>query len=458
MHKLLALITILLCAPAYLGAQTQVAPETRHGASLQATSLSSQPSALSSWSLDSCITYALEHNLTVRSAMIEQMGSDLGVTEAKDRFLPTLQAGAQQSWDFGRSLTADNTYANRNTSMFGFNAQLSLPLFQGLSAVRQLRQAREQLEASRLQILSVKDEVTLSVISYYLQALYNQELLAVSQEQLRLSQTQLERQQALFEAGKVPEVDVIQARAQVAQAEVDVVTADNNLSLSVVDLAQALELHDREGFGVCPLDDQILMWIESPEVVKEHALANYPSILAARANISVADRGIDVAKTGYLPKLYFNAGLSDNYYKMSGIPNSSFSHQMRDNFAKSLGFTLQVPIFDAFSTRNSVRRARVSRLSALLELDRRESELTKAIDQAYTQAVGARKKYEASQTAVDAAKAALDAMTEKYTYGKANATEWEQTRSNYITTLSQQVQAKYEAILRHKILAFYDRH
>ncbi|MDE5672102.1 MAG: TolC family protein, partial [Duncaniella sp.] len=86
-----------------------------------------------------------------------------------------------------------------------------------------------------------------------------------------------------------------------------------------------------------------------------------------------------------------------------------------------------------------------------------QSELHRAIRLAYQQAVGAEKKYEAGKIAVDASKAALDAMTEKYTYGKANATEWEQTQSDYITTLAQQVQAKYELILRNKVLQFYNR-
>lgn len=79
------------------------------------------------WSLDSCINYAIDHNLDVRSALIERYKGDLNVTEAKDRFLPTLSAGAAQSWSFGRGLTAENTYANRNTSSLGWNANLSLP-------------------------------------------------------------------------------------------------------------------------------------------------------------------------------------------------------------------------------------------------------------------------------------------------------------------------------------------
>ncbi|WP_301383533.1 TolC family protein, partial [uncultured Duncaniella sp.] len=103
------------------------------------------------------------------------------------------------------------------------------------------------------------------------------------------------------------------------------------------------------------------------------------------------------------------------------------------------------------------RQARAQKLSAELELERQESNLLKTIRQAHSQAEGAEAQYRAGETAVTSAKAALDAMTEKFTYGRANATEWEQARSNYITTLSQQVQAKYEMILRNRILNFYNK-
>ena len=416
------------------------------------------PAKAETWSLDSCINYAIDHNLDVRSALIERYKGDLNVTEAKDRFLPTLSASAAQSWSFGRGLTSENTYANRNTSSTGFNVSFSLPIFQGLSALRQLRQAQANIHTLDLRVENAKDDVTLGVIAYYLQALYSREIVSVRKEELRLAQTQLERQQILFEGDKVPEVDVLQAKSQVASSQVAVVNAENDYSLALVDLTRALELKGTEDFDVEPIDlDGELPRLASADEVYKNALNNNSGILAARSSVGLADHAISIAKTGYIPKLSFNAGLGSNYYTMSGMPSNSFGRQMRDNFSKSLGFSLNVPIFDAFNTRNQIRQARAQKLSAELELERQESNLLKTIRQAHSQAEGAEAQYRAGETAVTSAKAALDAMTEKFTYGRANATEWEQARSNYITTLSQQVQAKYEMILRNRILNFYNK-
>lgn len=416
------------------------------------------PAKAETWSLDSCINYAIDHNLDVRSALIERYKGDLNVTEAKDRFLPTLSASAAQSWSFGRGLTSENTYANRNTSSTGFNVSFSLPIFQGLSALRQLRQAQANIHTLDLRVENAKDDVTLGVIAYYLQVLYSREIVSVRKEELRLAQTQLERQQILFEGDKVPEVDVLQAKSQVASSQVAVVNAENDYSLALVDLTRALELKGTEDFDVEPIDlDGELPRLASADEVYKNALNNNSGILAARSSVGLADHAISIAKTGYIPKLSFNAGLGSNYYTMSGMPSNSFGRQMRDNFSKSLGFSLNVPIFDAFNTRNQIRQARAQKLSAELELERQESNLLKTIRQAHSQAEGAEVQYRAGETAVTSAKAALDAMTEKFTYGRANATEWEQARSNYITTLSQQVQAKYEMILRNRILNFYNK-
>lgn len=424
--------------------------------SLLLTTGLSQVSMAEAWSLDSCLNYALTHNLNIRSAEANLMQSELSVTEAKDAFLPNLSAGAGQNWDFGRGLTSSNTYANRNTSMFSWNAQMSLPIFQGLRNIRQLRYAKSNLSMVEKQTEAARDEVRLSVITSYLQVLFNKEMLEVSREQLRLSQVQLDRQRILLEGGKVPEVDVIQAEAQVAQNEVQVVNSENDHQTALIELAKALELDDISGFDISPIDDESIGLLNAEDVYS-NALANYPAIQAARLSLKTADDGINLAKSGYLPTLSFSAGLGSSYYTVSGDKSKSFSSQMRDNFSKSLGFSLRVPIFDAFSTRNQIRQAKVRKLTATIQLAQQESELHKTIRLAYQQALGAEKKYEAGKVAVKASKAALDAMTEKYNYGKANATEWEQTRSNYITTLAQQVQAKYELILRNRVLQFYNR-
>lgn len=412
--------------------------------------------AVNPWTLDSCINHALEHNITVKSRQLDTYSAELDITEARDRFLPQLSGHANQSFSFGRGLTGENTYANRNTSNFGVGANLSLPLFQGLSAIRRVDYAKANLHVMIEQTEAVKDDVTLNVISAYLQALYCEELIKVAEEQLRLSTVELDRRHQLLDAGKIPELDVTEAESQVAQDRLSLVEAKNNHTLALVDLAQLLELETVDGFDIAPLADESMPLL-SPDEVYRNALQRNHSIVASQRSIDAADKGIALAKTGYLPTLSFNAGIGSSFYKVGGVDNESFGSQMRHNFNQSLGFSLSVPIFDAFSTRNSVRKAKVQQINARLQYDDAQRRLYKNIQQAYYQAVGADEKHRAAIVSRDATKVAFEAMQEKYNYGRANATEFEQSKSAYVKAMVSAVQARYESILRMRILQFYNK-
>ncbi len=411
-------------------------------------------SAQTKWSLDSCINYAISHSITVKNAEVQKDLAELSVTEAKDGFLPTVSANASQSFNFGRGLTNENTYENRNTSSFSWGANLNLPLFQGLTNVRQLKYAKINLRSQVLALESAKDNVTLNVISQYLQALYYKELVKTAQEQVELSKFEVSRQEALVNSGKVAEIDLIQARSQLAQDELSVITNENEATLALLDLAQLLQLPGIENFDIMPLDESSPI-IPSAEDVYAYAQSNNYGVLAAKNSVAAADAHLDLAKTGYRPKLSFSLGVGSSYVNMSGLENKNFSQQMRDNYSTMIGFSLQIPIFDAFSTRNSVRRAKVQALNARLQLQDAEIQLQKEIQQAYYRAVAARKKYDTGLTTEEASRLAFEAMKEKYELGRSTPTEFEQAKTTYLKSTVERLQSHYEYILRCRILDFY---
>lgn len=414
------------------------------------------PAFAEEWTLDRCISHAIENNLTVASHRLSEESGRLDVTEARDAYLPTVSANASQNFAFGRGLTAQNTYANRNTRSFGWGANMSLPLFQGLQAYRREQYAKASLAALVEQTDAARDDVTLNVMAAYLQALYTQELRDVAAEQARLSNKELVRREELLEAGKIAESEVFEARAQLAADSLTLVSGENDVRLALLDLAQLLRIDYTPDFTIAPLADESSFTPAADEVYR-HALEHNHSIIASRLQIKAADKQVSLACAGYYPHLNFNLGVGSTYYHLNGEQNPSFSRQMRDNYATSFGFTLSVPVFDAFSTRNSIRRATVQRRQAEIEYASAADKLYRSINEAYIQAVNSEKKLAAALTAVESAKVSLDAMTVKYTYGAATATEYEQSKTAYIKAVAEQVQARYERILRNRILDFYNR-
>ena len=152
---------------------------------------------------------------------------------------------------------------------------------------------------------------------------------------------------------------------------------------------------------------------------------------------------------------HFGAGLSTNYYNVSGRENGNFGAQLRDNFSQYIGLSLSIPIFNRFSTRNQVRSARIQQSNLNWQLEESKKTLYKEIQQAYYNALGAESKLQSSRTADEAAEASFLLMKEKYANGKANATEYNEARTNWMKAVSDRIQAKYDFIFRTKILDFY---
>lgn len=406
------------------------------------------------WSLEKCIAYAISHNITIKSRELSVEEGEQSLTEAKDNFLPSLNASASQSFSFGRGLTSDNTYADRNVSNFQWGANFNLPLFQGMSEYRRVKMAKSNLQMLLYQVDAAKDDLTLNVISQYLQVLYAKEVTESAKSQYALSSYEVERQTALVEAGKVAEADLYDAQSQAAQDKLQVVTSENDTQTALITLANLLQLPTAEGFDIMPLDEGEPM-IPTAKAVFDAAMTHNSSIMASRQSIKVADDNISLAKAGYMPRLSFGASIGSSYYTMSGIPNEPFGEQMRHNYSTYIGFSLSIPIFDAFSTRNSVRRAKLQRVSAELQLDQQATDLYRNIQLAYYQALGAREKYLTSAETLEKTEQSFNATREKYNLGRSTPAEFEQAKNNLFRTQVNRIQSHYEYLLRHRILLFY---
>lgn len=409
------------------------------------------------WSLEQCIDHAIAHNINVRQAMVQRQSAELDVSDARNRFLPTLSGYASQNFSFGRALTMDNTYADRNTSAFGAGVSLNMPIFQGLAGIRRLDYAKVSLAAALEEAEATKDDVALNVIAAYLQALYTSELCDVARRRVQMSRIDLDRTSQLVEAGRLPELDLYQSRATLSQDELSLVNASNDSTLAMLDLRQLLNLSADEPFAIAPITETLPPLMTAEEVYAS-ALNNNHRLRSATLQVQAADKSVALAKGAYIPTLNFSAGLSSSYYHTNGINNEGFGSQMRHNFSQSVGFSLSVPIFDAFSTRNSVRRAHLNAHTSQLRLDDERQQLYKAICQAHTQALGAMRQQTAAADACESTRQAYQAMTVKYDNGRANATELEKAKTDYTNAMADAVHAKYQLILRSRILRFYAAH
>lgn len=412
------------------------------------------------WTLRQCIDYALENNVTVKQQDVTRRQNEVQLSTAKNSRLPDLNASASQNWSFGRGLTSENTYSNRNTSSTSLSLGTTVPLFTGFRIPHTIELNKLNLEAATADLGKARDDISVQVAQAYVQILYNIELRDVAQRQIDIDSMQVERLREMYRTGKASGVEVAQQEATLAQSRLTLTQADNDYRISLLTLAQLLELPSPEGFTIVRPDIATLTVDEAatlplPDEIFQEAIAFKPEVKAETLRLKSTEMSIKIAQSALWPTLSLSAGLGSNYYKTNGFDTESFGRQMRNNFSQYIGLSLNIPIFNRFETRNSIRSARLDRESQQLRLDDVKKTLYKEIQQAYYNAVAARAQYASSTEATASNKAAFDLMSAKYEYGKANITEFNESKNNWLKAESDLARAKYEYMYDTSLLDFY---
>ena len=265
-------------------ALTQATPDSLHDFS--------QP-----WTLRQCTEWALEHNLSVAAQQCVAQTQEVNQNTARMAWLPGVSASVGENLNFGRGLGSNNTYEYGNTASTSFSLGASMTLFDGLATPARMELARLNLEAATKELEKVRDDVSISVAKAYVQILYSQQILDVAREQVSIDSLQLERLQGMLQNGKASAAEVSQQRSSLAQSQLALVQARNNVRSAVLDMAQLLELPQWDGFSVQqPASAPEAVALPSPDDIYAEAVGLRPSIQAEELRLEGMDQSVRIAK------------------------------------------------------------------------------------------------------------------------------------------------------------------
>ena len=417
------------------------------------------------WTLEECIRYAIANNITLKQQAQEQEARKIELNTSQNSWLPNLNASFSQNLGFGRSPSRDGVIVDYNSANSNFQISLNMPVFDGFKIPNSIAARKLDLLAATEALNKAKDDVAVGVASYYLQVLYNKEIMNIAELQANLTKDQVTRTEALVNAGRVPMSQLYDIKAQLAKDEVTLTEAHNNVKLALLDLIQALELERLAAdFDIVQPDINDAMFdnlgsMLPPDDIYDNAVLVKPQIKQQEYLLESQKKMLKIAQADYYPSLYFGASYGNGYYNYfgsKGMVNVPFSDQIRQNEQKGVGLSLNIPIFNRFSFRNNVRQARVGIINRELMMESSKKTLYKEIQQAYFNASAAHEKYVASEKAVTASKEAFTYAEERYSTGKSTVFEYNDSKTKYAQSLSEQAQAKYDFIFRTKILDFYN--
>ena len=420
-----------------------------------------QPKA---WTLQDCIDYAIENNISLQQSRNSFLSGLEDTYQAKAAMLPSVSASSSQGLsnrpfsDTGTSsVVGSNVFSTSKSSSYSGNYGLNagMTLWNGGSLRTALKQQRVQNSIDSLSIEETTNDIVISIVQAYVQCLYAKEAVSVSESNEKASKAALDRAVEMKNAGELSKVDVAQLESQHASDVYQITSSKVNLDNSLLQLKQLLELGISEEIILeAPEneEDEILKLLPSKEEVYSNALEAMPEIRKAGLNVDAAELAIRQAKTGALPSLSANAGVSTT--NISGTGNSIAS-QIQKNFNESIGLSLSIPILQGRRNKTAVNKAMIAADNVKLQQMSAEKTLLKEVENAYLDAVSSQSQYISAKEQAKYAEQSYEYTSEAFKVGKKNTVELINAQNSLLSAKVSLLQAKYNAMLGNILLDIY---
>ena len=363
-----------------------------------------------------------------------------------------------------------NTFTLDRVRNNNFGVSSSVTLFAGFQNVNNIRMSNYDYLASKYDAEKIANDISINIITAFLQLMYNKELVAVNEDKLALSMLQVNRVSEMVAVGRLPKGNLLDTESQMAQEELQLINVQNQLDIAFLNMKQLLDLDDSYYFDITIPELTIpeSFVARNSDELYTTAVDNLPDVKSANAKVQSAERSLAIAQGGRSPRLSLfgtmGTGYSDARQKIIGLDSLSlvptyadysFEEQLEDNVSQSLSFSLSIPIFNGWQANSSISRAKIGVLQSQYNLQQSENQLRKQIEQANADALAAHKKYLASQKSVQALSESFRYTEEKYNVELVSTYEYNDAKNRLFQAEADLLQAKYDYIFKIKILDFY---
>ncbi len=443
------------------------------------------------WSLQKCVEYAQENNLTIKQSRLLIEQAKLNEQLGKYSRYPSLNASSTFGYQFGRTIDpTTNGFITEGIGGQTLNLDAGLSLYNGGRINKNIKQSKLNREAAEADLLQSANDITLVIATTYLNVLFAKEQLTASKQRLDLTFEQKKQTQKLITAGAIPANDVLDVDAQIARNEQDLVAQENSLAVSLLNLKQLLQLAPD-----FKLDVEVpnISWDENADIealtmagIYDQAVFTQPFIKAGELRLKSAEMQVDIARADLMPSLTLFGGIDSRYSTKSpqfsesdfelGSPipvvingnagsiqtfgpvqngEVSYFEQIGDNLGQSIGLNIRVPIFNNHRAKLAMEQAKINISNTLIQNEQAKQQLKTDIQGAITNAKASRKQMEASSRTVNATKAAYENALKKFELGAINTFELSSAKNQFDNAEVQSIVAKYDYIFKLKVVDFY---
>lgn len=410
------------------------------------------------FSLEECISYALENSTTIGRASNQIKSAASALEQSKAERGPNLLMSGSEFLNSNNTYMTDdpeNGWERTNSSNLNLGLSSSLTLYNGARLKNAVLQGRTNLQAAETDIQTQEELISLEVLSAYISVLLSREQLKNSETQLEATEKQLEQATVRREAGILSPSDYLNMKSQYASDKSELITSQSNLRISLVYLMQVMNMPVNDAFDIEEPDIESLLLLETETdaaMVYNVALGLQPGIKTAKLDMESADLDIKLAKADALPSLSLAGGINTYSTNQSSI---SLGEQLSHQINPSLGVTLSIPIYQRKTVKNNIKQAEIQYENYQYNLVDIKNDLRKAIEQACTDALTTQSLFDSNSEQLEAEQESYRLAEEMFAQGLVNSVDYLTSKNNLTTAENNLTQSKYNMILQNRIVNYY---
>jgi outer membrane protein len=409
--------------------------------------------------LKECMEYAISNSTKMR---IQQASSSDARIARRDAilqaFTPSLSTGTNAYYNFGRSIDPQtNTYFTQTSFHNGYSLSAGIDLFDGFSAVNNLKISKTGLAISESQERQVEADICLAVMEAYYNVVYYKRLVGIYEEQIGTAEMALRKAEKQEELGQKGHADVVQMRSELADRQYDLTNMRNSYKDQLMTLGDLMfwpmeeELViDTDVRSFAPAQDDTI-----EESIVSYALENNPQLLIAEGTMLNARRELNTTKWQLLPSLSVYGGWSTTYYTYAGSQTASFRDQLKNNGGQYVQMSMSIPIWGRMQKQSRIAKQRNALAKATAEYDQKRRDVESEVRRAVQDRDGSEAAYEQARYKSEIQEEAYNLNLKKMEQGLISPLELQTATNNYLKSKADEMNSQFKYLIKDAVVRYY---
>lgn len=406
--------------------------------------------------LRDCMEYALKHSTKMELQDTENTDARIARRDAiLKAFTPSVSGGTYASMNFGRSVDPEtNTYISTSSFNSGYSVSGSITLFNGFSAVNNIRIAKTAVKMGVTQEQQLKDEICLAVMEAYCNVIYSSEMMKVIQGQVETAKENLLLAQRQEELGQKSYADVVQLEADLADREYQLITLTNRYNEAMMMLKDLMMWEEQTCLTIQVTHNFQTFLQDSIIETTQH-----PAIILAEYKMRNAQLDLNSARWRFAPSLSLSGGWSTGYYTYPGMKDyvaMPFGSQFVNNSGEYVQLSLSIPIYDGLSRYSNIARKKNAYRRAEAEYRQTLHEVETEIERAWQDREGALAALKQAERRERVQKEAYTINMRKFEQGLISPLELKSSGDNYLNAQAEYLNAQLQYYIKNSVVNYYN--